>query len=90
MAEMRAWKLRPGFDDKTVREVLKTGKVRLDYEVLGLRLGMTREELIKMIRTHNPDRSDKGVVARAGQLVALFGIVTKGTSRSSLGIRENP
>ena len=78
MTEMRAWKLRPGSDDKTVREVLETGMVRLDCEVPGLRLDMTREELIKMVRSHNPARSDKGARARAGQLVALFGIVTKG------------
>jgi restriction system protein len=39
---------------------------------------MTRAELIGAIQTHNPDRSDKGVRARAGQLVALFGQVTKG------------
>lgn len=78
MTQMRAWKLRPGSDDKTVREVLKTGLIRLDYEVPGLRPDMTREELIGAIRTHNPDRSDKGVSARAGQLVGLFGQVTKG------------
>ncbi len=75
---MRAWKLRPGSDDKTIQGVLKTGKVRLDYEVPGLRPEMTREEIIKAIRTHNPERSDKGVRACAGQLVALFGNVTKG------------
>ena len=78
MTEMRAWKLRPWSDDKTVREISKTGKVRLHYEVPGLRLGMIREELIEVIRTHNPDRFDKGGVARAGQLVALFGVVTEG------------
>lgn len=75
---MRAWKLRPGSDDKTIEGVLKTGKVRLDYEVPGLRPDMTREDLINAIRTRNPDRSEKGVRARAGQLVALFGKVTKG------------
>jgi len=78
MTQMRAWKLRPGSDDKTVREVLKTGLIRLDYEVPGLRPDMTREVLIGAIRTHNPDRSDKGVSARAGQLAGLFGQVTKG------------
>ena len=57
MTEMCAWKLRPGSDDKTVREVLETGMVRLDSEVPGLRLDMTREELIKMVRSHNPARS---------------------------------
>ena len=31
-----------------------------------------------MIRTHNPDRSDKGVRARAGQIDALFNQVRKG------------
>lgn len=78
MRQMRAWKLRPGSDDKTVQVVLKTGRVRLDYEVPGLRLDMTREEIVRAIQTHNPDRSDKGVRARAGQLVALFGQVAKG------------
>jgi len=78
MTQMRAWKLRPGSDDKTVQAVLKTGRVRLDYEVPGLWLDMTREEIIRAIQTHNPDRSDKGVPARAGQLVALFSQVTKG------------
>jgi restriction system protein len=78
MTAKRAWKLRPGSDDKTIQGVLRTGKVRLDYEVPGLRLDMTREDLINAIQTHNPDRSDKGVRARAGQLVALFGTVTKG------------
>ena len=78
MTKLRAWKLRPGSDDKTIQGVLKTGKVRLDYEVPGLRLDMTREDLINVIQTHNPDRSDKGVRARAGQLVALFGDVAKG------------
>ena len=77
MTKLRAWKLRPGSDDKTIQGVLKTGKVRLDYEVPGLRPDMTRKDLINAIRTHNPDRSDKGVRARAGQLVALFGNVTK-------------
>lgn len=75
---MRAWKFRPGSDDKTVRDILTTGKVRLDYEVPGLRPDMVREDLISAVQAHNPDRSDKGVRARAGQLVALFGNVTKG------------
>jgi restriction system protein len=78
MTKLRAWKLRPGSDDKTIQGVLKTGKVRLDYEVPGLRPDMAREDLISAIRTYNPDRSDKGVRARAGQLVALFGDVAKG------------
>lgn len=75
---MRAWKLRPGSDKKTVRDVLKSGLIRLDYEVPGLRSDMTRAELIAAIETHNPDRSDKGVRARAGQLFALFNRVSKG------------
>ena len=78
MTAIRAWKLRPGSDEKAIQRVLKTGKVRLDYEVPGLRLEMTREDLINAISRHNPDRSEKGVRARAGQLVALFGKVTKG------------
>jgi restriction system protein len=78
MTTMHAWKLRPGSDEKTIQNTLRTGKVRLDYEVRGLRPDMTREEMIKAIRTHNPDRSDKGVRARVGQIVALFGNVTKG------------
>lgn len=78
MIETRAWKLRPGSDEKTVLDVLTTGRVRLDYEVPDLRPDMTRAELIEVIQKHNPDRSDKGVRARAGQLVALFGQVTKG------------
>ena len=75
---MRAWKFRPGSDEKTVRDTLKTGIIRLDYEVPSLRSDMSREELIGSLRKHNPDRSDKGVRARAGQLVALFGQVTNG------------
>lgn len=78
MPEIRAWKLRPGSDDKTVLDVLTTGRVRLDYEVPDLRPDMTRAELIEVIQKHNPDRSDKGVRARAGQLIALFGQVAKG------------
>jgi predicted Mrr-cat superfamily restriction endonuclease len=78
MTTMHAWKLRPGSDEKTVQDTLRTGKVRLDYEVRGLRPDMTREEMIKAIRTHNPDRSDKGVRARAGQIDALFNQVRKG------------
>lgn len=75
---MRAWKLRPGSDEGTILGVLKTGTVQLDYEVPGLHPNMTREDLISAIRTHNPHRSEKGVRARAGQLVALFGNVAKG------------
>jgi restriction system protein len=78
MTQMRAWKFRPGSDDKTVQAVLKTGRVRLDYEVPDLRPDMTRNDLINAIQTHNPDRSDKGVRARAGQLVAMFGNMTNG------------
>ena len=78
MTQMRAWKLRPGSDDKTIREVLKNGLIRLDYEVPGLRPDMTLEDLVGAIRVHNPDRSETGVRARAGQLVALFSKVTKG------------
>lgn len=78
MTKLRAWKLRPGSDDKTIQGVLKTGKVRLDYEVPGLRPDMTREEMIDAIRTSNPDRSDKGVRARAGQIDALFNQVRHG------------
>lgn len=78
MTKIRAWKLRPGSDDKTVREVLKTGKIQLDYEVPNLRPDMAREDLINAIRTHNPDRSDKGVRARAGQIGTLFNEVRKG------------
>lgn len=89
MATMHAWKFRPWSDDKTVRDVLTTGKVRLDYEVSGLRPDMVREDLISAIQAHNPERSDKGVRARAGQLVALFGNVTRGTSRSFLATRGN-
>ena len=37
MGQMRAWKFRPGSDDKTVRDTLKTGIIRLDYEVPSLR-----------------------------------------------------
>ncbi len=58
--------------------VLRTNKVRLDYEVLGLHPNMSRESLIDLIQTHNPDRSEKGVRARAGQLATLFNTVAKG------------
>ena len=70
--------MRPGSDDQTISKILRTGTIRLDYEVPGLRPDMNRDELIATIRTYNPDRSDKGVRARAGQLVALFGKVEKG------------
>lgn len=78
MTKLHAWKLRPGSDNKTVQETLRTGVVRLDYEVSGLRPDMTREEMIDAIRTSNPDRSDKGVRARAGQIDALFNQVRQG------------
>jgi len=78
MTQMRAWKLRPGSDSETIEMVLRTNKVRLDYEVLGLHPNMSRESLIDLIQTHNPDRSEKGVRARAGQLVTLFNTVSKG------------
>lgn len=78
MTKLHAWKLRPGSDNKTVQETLRTGVVRLDYEVPGLRPDMTREEMIDAIRTSNPDRSDKGVRARAGQIDALFNQVRQG------------
>lgn len=78
MSKLHAWKLRPGSDNQTVQETLRSGIVRLDYEVPRLRLEMTREQIIEAIRTHNPDRSDKGVRARAGQLDALFNQVSKG------------
>ncbi len=78
MTQIHAWKFRPGSDDRTVQEALQTGRVRLDYEVPGLRPGMSREEMILAIRTHNPGRSDKGVRARAGQIDALFNRVRKG------------
>lgn len=78
MPQVHAWKLRPGSNDKTVRDAIQTGRIRLDYEVPGLRLGMGREEIIASIQTHNPDRSDKGVRARAGQIVTLLNKVSKG------------
>ena len=78
MTTMHAWKLRPGSDEETVQNTLRTGKVRLDYEVRGLRPDMTLEDMIKAIRTHNPDRSNKGIRARAGQINALFNQVRKG------------
>jgi len=78
MTKLHAWKLRPGSDNKTVQDTLRTGVVRLDYEVPGLRPDMTREEMIDAIRTSNPDRSDKGVRARAGQIDALFNQVRQG------------
>lgn len=78
MTQVHAWKLRPGSDEKTVQHTFKTGRVRLDYGVPGLRPEMTREEMIAAIRTHNPDRSDKGIRARAGQLETLFNQVRKG------------
>lgn len=78
MTKLHAWKLRPGSDNKTVQNTLRTGVVRLDYEVSGLRPDMTREEMIDAIRTSNPHRSDKGVRARAGQIDALFNQVRQG------------
>ncbi len=78
MTKIRAWKLRPGSDDKTVQQVLKTGQIQLDYEVPDLRPDMTRDDLISAIRTHNQDRSEKGVRARAGQIDNLFNEVRKG------------
>ncbi len=78
MTQIRAWKFRPGSDEKTVRDTLKSGLIRLDYEVLGLRSDMSREELVASLRKNYPDRSKRGVGARAGQLVTLFREVTKG------------
>ena len=78
MTTVRAWKPRPGSDDKTIQGVRKTGKVRLDYEVPGLSPDMTREDLIDAIRTRNPDRSDNGTLSRADQIDALFKQVRKG------------
>lgn len=75
---MRAWKLRPGSDEKTVLEALRTSCVRLDYEVPDLRLEMTRAELIKAVQKSDPDRSHNGARARASQLLALFSQVGKG------------
>lgn len=78
MSDLRAWKFRPGSDARTVESVLNTGLVQLDYEVPGIQPSMTREELAEAIRVHNPDRSEKGIRARAGQLLALFDRVIKG------------
>ena len=90
MTDIRAWKLRPRPDDKTVQENLTTRKVRLGYKRSGLFLDTIWDDLVKMIRIHNPNRSDKGAAARIGKLSTLFGIVKKGASRSSPEIRGNP
>lgn len=78
MNDLRAWKFRPGSDNKTVEKVITTGRVSLDYEISGLLSDISREDLISKIRTHNPDRPDQGVRARAGQILNLFHTVTKG------------
>lgn len=78
MTDIRAWKFRPGSEVDTIREILKTGCIHLDYNVSSLRPQMTRDKIIEAIRVQNPERSDKGVRARAGQIVALFSKVKKG------------
>lgn len=78
MTTMHAWKLRSDFNEKTVQNTPRTGKVRLDHDVPGLRSDSTREEMIKAIRTHNPDRSDKIGLASTSQIDALFNQIRKG------------
>jgi len=78
MIEKRAWKFRPGSDEIVMRDALERGIIRLDYGTPGLHEGMTRQELIAALRLHNPDRSEKGVRAHAGQLETLFKSVAKG------------
>lgn len=78
MSKLRAWKFRPGSQESVIQEVLKCGCVNLDYGTPGIRKEMTRAELIALLRAHNPDRSDKGIRAHAGQLDTLFNGVKKG------------
>ena len=78
LTQVHAWKFRPGSDEETVQDILKTGIIRLDYEVPDLGPEMTRDELIRAIQRYNPDRSNKGVRARAGQIEDLFSEVSKG------------
>jgi predicted Mrr-cat superfamily restriction endonuclease len=78
MTDTRAWKFRPGSEEDTIREVLETGCIRLDYNVSGLRPQITRDKIIEALRVQNPKRSDKGVAAHAGQIAALFSKVKKG------------
>lgn len=78
MPELRAWKFRPGSQESVIRDLLDRGCVILDYETPGLHNAMTRDELIAKLRAHNPDRSEKGIRAHAGQLDTIFNRVKKG------------
>ncbi len=78
MSKFRAWKFRIGSQENVILEALNRGSVILDYGTPGLRKTMTRVELIELLRVHNPDRSDKGIRAHAGQLETLFNRVKKG------------
>ena len=78
MTQMRAWKLRPGSDEKTLSDALRSGCVRLDYEVPDPRLDMTLGDLIKAVKKSEPDRSHNGARVRASQLLTLFSKVGKG------------
>jgi restriction system protein len=78
MTKSRAWKFRPGANENVIKEVLTHGTIRLDYATPGLSQSMTRDELIAAVRAHNPDSSEKGIRAHAGQIDTLFNRVTKG------------
>lgn len=78
MTDIRAWKFRPGSGEKTIQEVLETGCIRLDYNVSDLSPQMSRDEIIEALRVQNPERSDKGVRAHAGQIFTLFNKLKKG------------
>jgi predicted Mrr-cat superfamily restriction endonuclease len=78
MTKLRAWKFRPGSDENVIRDILNHGTIRLDYGASGLRHEMTRVELTAALRIQNPNRSNKGVCAHAGQLDTLFNRVKKG------------
>ena len=78
LTEPRAWKFRPDIDGNVIDHMLSRCAIGLDYRTPGLHPGMTREQLISAVRRHNPDRSDKGIHAHAGQLDTLLNRVAKG------------
>lgn len=78
MIEKRAWKLRPGSDDSVIRDVLENGIVYLDYGTPGLQPEMPLAELIEVLRSQNPNTSDRGIRSHAGQIHDIINKVTKG------------
>jgi restriction system protein len=72
MTAPRAWKFRVGSDERLITQILDSGSIGLDYGTPGVHQQMTRDELISAIRIHNPERSERGIRALAGQMDALL------------------